>query len=170
MSLSARQLTPEEVEAFGREIDAIRQGVVDDLGTEDVEHIRRVIGISRASEVVGRALLTFGISPISFALGTGALATSKILENMEIGHNVMHGQYDWTRDPELDGQAYEWDIACDASDWRHHHNFEHHTFTNVLGVDRDIGYGLLRVTADQPWHPIHLAQPISALWLAALFQ
>ena len=24
---------------------------------------------------------------------------SKILENMEIGHNVMHGQWDWMNDP-----------------------------------------------------------------------
>ncbi|NIB33044.1 hypothetical protein HBB16_17035 [Pseudonocardia sp. MCCB 268] len=27
------------------------------------------------------------------------LSIAKILENMEIGHNVMHGQWDWMRDP-----------------------------------------------------------------------
>jgi NADPH-dependent stearoyl-CoA 9-desaturase len=60
--------------------------------------------------------------------------------------------------------------VCAASDWRHSHNYEHHTFTNVLGQDRDIGYGLLRVTPEQPWNATHLFQPISAAVLALLFQ
>ncbi len=83
---------------------------------------------------------------MGFGLGVAALATSKILENMEVGHNVMHGQYDWTRDPALDARTYEWDTACTGDDWRHSHNYEHHTFTNVLGRDRDVGYGFLRVS------------------------
>jgi linoleoyl-CoA desaturase len=115
-------------------------------------------------------LLHFGLGPVSFAAGVAALAASKILENMEIGHNVMHGQYDWTNHPELDSHAYDWDLVCAASDWRHSHNYEHHTFTNVLGRDRDIGYGLLRMTPEQPWNVTYLFQPISAAMLALLFQ
>src|SRR4029078_391316 len=57
-----------------------------------------------------------------------------------------------------------------ASDWRHSHNYEHHTFTNIVGKDRDVGYGLLRVTPEQSWHPAYLFQPISAAMLALLFQ
>ena len=89
---------------------------------------------------------------------------------MEVGHNVMHGQYDWTGNPELDGKRYEWDTACTGEDWRHSHNYEHHTFTNVLGRDRDVGYGVLRVTAAQRWHARHLLQPIYAAVLALFFQ
>jgi linoleoyl-CoA desaturase len=99
-----------------------------------------------------------------------ALALAKILENMEIGHNVMHGQYDWTRDPTLDSRSYEWDMACTGDDWRRSHNDEHHTFTNILGQDRDLGYGWLRVCPEQPWRPHQLVQPLVALGLAVAFE
>jgi linoleoyl-CoA desaturase len=167
---TSRELNADELEAFGRELDAIRADVIADLGERDVEHIRNMIRVAQYSELAGRGLLHFGIGPLSFLAGTGALATSKILENMEIGHNIMHGQYDWTGDPELDGNSYEWDIACTGDNWRHYHNYEHHTFTNILGKDRDIGYGAIRVSAEQPWHPGYLVQPVGALVLASLFQ
>jgi linoleoyl-CoA desaturase len=167
---ASRTLAPEELEAFGRELDAIRQEVVSDLGPRDVRHIRRVIRAVRAAELTGRVLLQVGIDPVSFAVGAAALSAAKILENMEVGHNVMHGQYDWTRDPELYGRSYEWDHVCTGDDWRHSHNYEHHTFTNILGKDRDLGYGMLRVDAAQTWHPAALAQPLGALLLAVLFQ
>lgn len=166
----SRELTPEEAAAFGAELDALRAEVAADLGQRDLDHIRSMIRAARYGEVGGRALLHLGFGPVSFALGTGALALSKVLENMEIGHNVMHGQYDWTGDPALDGNTYEWDIVCAGDNWRHYHNFEHHTFTNILGRDRDIGYGAVRVSAEQRWRPWHLTQPVGALVLAALFQ
>ncbi|MEJ7602148.1 MAG: acyl-CoA desaturase [Kofleriaceae bacterium] len=165
-----RSLSPDQLQAFGRELDALRHDVVAERGQADVDHIRRMIRLVRYSEAGGRALLHFGIGPLSFVLGTSALAAAKILENMEVGHNVMHGQYDWTGDPALDSQTYEWDIVCTGDDWRHSHNYEHHTFTNILGRDRDLGYGLLRVSEAQRWHPRHLTQPIAAVVLALLFQ
>jgi linoleoyl-CoA desaturase len=168
--MSPRNLTPEETESFGRELDALRQEVIADLGQRDVDHIRSMIRLVRYTELGGRTLLHLGLGPVSFGLGVAALATSKIFENMEVGHNVMHGQYDWTRDPALDSAAYEWDTACTSADWRHSHNYEHHTFTNVLGRDRDVGYRLLRVTDEQPWHPGYLVQPVSAAVLAFFFQ
>ncbi len=163
-------LTPTQIDAIGAELDAVRANVVADLGERDVQHIREMIRVASYSEAAGRLLLHFGFGPFSFVAGTGALALSKILENMEIGHNVMHGQYDWTGDPDLDGNAYEWDIVCAGENWRHYHNFEHHTFTNILGKDRDIGYGAIRVSEEQQWYPWHLTQPINSLVLAALFQ
>ncbi|HEY3805205.1 MAG TPA: acyl-CoA desaturase [Kofleriaceae bacterium] len=163
-------LTDTEADAFGRELDALRLATFAKLGQDDVDHIRRVIRLVRYSEAGGRALLHFGLGPLTFVLGTSALGAAKILENMEVGHNVMHGQYDWTGDPELDGKRYEWDTACTGEDWRHSHNYEHHTFTNVLGCDRDVGYGVLRVTPAQHWHARHLLQPIYAAVLALFFQ
>ncbi|HKE20673.1 MAG TPA: acyl-CoA desaturase [Kofleriaceae bacterium] len=166
----SRILTREEEDDFGRELDALRLDVIADLGERDVAHIRRMIRRAHRAEAAGRLLLHAGLGPASFAAGTGALALAKILENMEIGHNVMHGQYDWTGDPALDSRTYEWDLACTGDHWRHSHNVEHHTFTNILGVDRDIGYGLLRVCAEQPWRSSHLAQPLAAIALALHFQ
>ncbi|MEL6177875.1 MAG: acyl-CoA desaturase [Myxococcota bacterium] len=163
-------LTAEEVEAFGAELDAIRQRTLDDLGERDLAHIHQMIRTARYSEALGRLLLHVGRGPVSFAVGTAALALSKVLENMEIGHNIMHGQYNWTGDPELQGQTYEWDNVCAGDNWRHFHNYEHHTYTNILGKDRDIGYTAIRVSSDQPWSPGHLVQPVGALVLAALFQ
>ncbi len=170
MTSVSRTLSFEETEAFGREMEALRLDVQHDLGERDVAHMRGVIRFTRQAEAGGRALLHFGLDPLSFAAGVTALSVSKILENMEIGHNVMHGQYDWTRDPELAARDYDWDNVCAAGDWRHSHNFEHHTFTNVLGKDRDVGYALLRVTPEQPWNFTHLVQPLSAAALALLFQ
>jgi fatty acid desaturase len=46
----------------------------------------------------------------------------------------------------------------------------HHTHTNVLGKDRDIGYGILRMSDDQPWRPRDLGNPVYATLLALLFQ
>jgi fatty acid desaturase len=169
MTTPSRILTRSEADAFGRELDALRAEVRADLGQRDVDHIRAVIRTAHRAEAAGRLLLHFGIGPISFVLGSGALGLAKILDNMEIGHNLMHGQYDWTRDPALDS-SYEWDTSCTAADWRHYHNFEHHTFTNILGKDRDVGYGFLRVSPEQRWYPRHLSQPIVATFLAMNFQ
>jgi len=163
-------LTQAEADAFGAELDALRNEVLADLGERDAAHIRRVVRLSRGSAIAGRSLLMFGFDPLSWTLGVGALTIAKILENMEIGHNVMHGQYDWMNDPTLDSQTYEWDIVCDSGSWRHYHNYEHHTFTNIVGRDRDVGYGLLRISPEQYWHPKHLVQPISNVMLSALFQ
>ena len=167
---ASRPLTREEADALGRELDELRREVSASLGQPDVDHIRAVIRAARWAGAGGRVLLHAGLGPLSFAAGVAALATSKVLENMEVGHNVMHGQYDWTGDPELDSRTYDWDIVCPGDDWRHSHNYEHHTFTNVLGKDRDVGYALLRVSGAQPWHPLYLVQPVSALVLAFIFQ
>jgi len=170
MITKSRTLTAEETEAFGQELDALRKETLADLGQRDVDHMKATIRLCRRTEGAGRALLHFGLDPVTFAVGTASLAVSKILDNMEIGHNVMHGQYDFARDPELASHDFEWDIACPSSDWRHSHNYEHHTFTNVLGLDRDIGYAFLRVVDEQPWHVSHLAQPLTASVLALFFQ
>jgi len=107
--------------------------------------------------------------PGAVAGGT-VLGLAKILENMEIGHNVMHGQWDWMNDPEIHSSNWEWDTAQPAEQWKHSHNYVHHQFTNVLGHDNDVGYGILRVAREQKWTPISLAQPVYNALLAGLFQ
>lgn len=165
-----RVLTPDEIEAFGARMDAIREAARRELGARDAEHIRSMIRLQRRAEIAGRALLFAGILPPAWVAGTALLSLSKILENMEIGHNVMHGQYEFLGDPTLRGRDYEWDTACPGDQWRHSHNVVHHTYTNVVGKDRDVGYGILRVTDQQPWNPGYLLQPLHAIALMLFFQ
>ena len=174
-----RQLNAAELESFGAELDAVRARTVASLGQRDVDYIRSVAAAVRWIGLAGRLLLMVGaiagafvaalLWPLCIA-GTLLLALSKILENMELGHNVMHGQYDWTGDPQLDGRTYEWDIAGTSDNWRKTHNFQHHTWTNVRGLDDDIGYGLLRLFPEQRWKPFHLIQPAIAVVFAVLFE
>ncbi|MEA2208337.1 MAG: NADPH-dependent stearoyl-CoA 9-desaturase, partial [Solirubrobacteraceae bacterium] len=98
------------------------------------------------------------------------LSLAKILENMEIGHNVMHGQWDWMNDPDINSQNWDWDTASPADAWRHSHNYEHHTFTNIRGKDRDLGYEIMRIDPHQKWHPLYLAQPLYNLLLMGFFE
>jgi fatty acid desaturase len=170
MSTPAPSLTPEQLEAFGQELDAIRARVVADLGERDADYINKVIRTQRGLEVAGRALLALGFLPPAWIGGTAALSLSKILDNMEIGHNVMHGQYDWMKDPRLNGKTFEWDTACPGDQWRHSHNYMHHTHTNIVGKDRDIGYGILRMSEEERWHPYYLGNPLYATLLAIFFQ
>jgi fatty acid desaturase len=170
MSSTAPTLTPEQLAAFGQELDAIRARVVADLGERDSGYINRVIRTQRGLELAGRGLLFVGFLPPAWIGGTAALSLSKILDNMEIGHNVMHGQYDWMKDPRLNGKTFEWDTACPGDQWRHSHNYMHHTHTNIIGKDRDIGYGILRMSEDEHWHPYYLGNPLYAALLAIFFQ
>ncbi len=163
-------LTDTQVEELGHELDAIKARLVDSLGADDREYIYNVVKAQRAFEVGGRAALMLSALPPFWLLGTAALSISKILDNMEIGHNVMHGQYDWMRDPALNSKKFEWDTACPADQWRHSHNYMHHTFTNIVDKDRDIGYGILRMDESQKWNPYYLGNPLWAFLLMTFFQ
>jgi fatty acid desaturase len=160
-------LSPEQLEAFGNELDAIRQRIIGELGEEDAAYIRGIVKRQRQLEVAGRALMYL---PPAWPLAVAALSVSKILDNMEIGHNVMHGQYDWMGDPGLNSRMYEWDNVCPSDQWKYSHNYIHHTFTNILGKDRDIGYGILRMDEDQKWHPYYLGNPVYAFLLMVFFE
>ena len=163
-------LDAEEIAAFGAEMDRLRTQILAARGTADAEYVRRVIRLQRRLEAAGRLALFAGILPPAWVAGTTMLATAKILENMEIGHNVMHGQWDWMNDPDIHSTTWEWDNTCPSEQWKHTHNQIHHVWTNVLYKDRDVGYGLLRISPDQRWHPVYLAQPVYAAILASLFQ
>ncbi|MFA7443104.1 MAG: acyl-CoA desaturase [Lysobacteraceae bacterium] len=175
----SRALGGEELERFGAELDALRARTVATLGQRDADYIRRVVKAVRYIDVAGRALLYVGAIGGAFVnwlfwpacvLGVLLIAVGKILENMEVGHNVIHGQYDWMGDPHLNGKTYEWDIVATSENWRKTHNFRHHTYTNIRGLDDDIGYGLLRIFPEQRWRPFYLLQPLIAPLFALLFE
>jgi linoleoyl-CoA desaturase len=163
-------LTPEDIEQLGVELDAIRQDVLDSRGEKDAAYIRRVIDVQRRMELGSRAVLLFSSFPPAWILGTTGLSIAKILENMEIGHNILHGQWDWMRDPKIHSTTWEWDMATPAEQWKHSHNELHHTYTNVIGKDNDLGYGIMRVDEDQPWHPFFLVQPLWNFINACFFE
>ncbi len=172
------RLNPDQLEAFGREIDQIQSDIRATLGEHDRAYILRMIKTQRMAAIAGRAaiflslpLMPTGI-PFLIVFGGGAftLGIAKILENMEIGHNVIHGQWDWMNDPAIHSSTWEWDNVCPAAQWKHSHNFVHHTWTNVLEKDHDVGYQIMRVTDRQEWKPAFLFQPVYNVALAALFQ
>ena len=163
-------LGPQQIEQLGKELDAIRAEILASRGASDAAYIRKVIKAQRTLEMSSRAVLLFSLFPPAWLLGTAGLTVAKILENMEIGHNVMHGQWDWMRDPKIHSQSWEWDHASPADMWKHSHNELHHTYTNVIGRDNDLGYGIMRVDEDQRWVPAYLGQPLYNFVNACLFE
>ncbi|ENJ6123786.1 fatty acid desaturase, partial [Acinetobacter baumannii] len=171
MASKSAHLTPEQIEEFGRRVEQIRQDVMQSLGEQDAKYIYKVRNFVRYTEIASRGMLMFGgwIPPV-WLLGTGLLGISKIVENMELGHNVMHGQFDWLNEPSLNGNTYDWDTIASGDDWRETHNYVHHTYTNIVGKDHDVGYGILRVSDQQKWEPRHLFNIPLALQLMFFFE
>jgi NADPH-dependent stearoyl-CoA 9-desaturase len=163
-------LSSQDVERLGEELDAIRASVVATRGERDAAYIRTVISAQRKLELGSRAVLLVSMFPPAWILGTAGLALAKIIENMEVGHNVMHGQWDWMRDPKIHSTTWEWDNASPSEQWKHSHNELHHTYTNVVGKDNDLGYGIMRVDEDQRWVPLYLAQPLWNFLNACFFE
>jgi NADPH-dependent stearoyl-CoA 9-desaturase len=163
-------LTTEQIEASGREFQELHDEVFADLGDRDARYIRGIIRLQRNLALAGRGMLLFSLFPPAWLAGTATLSLAKILENMEIGHNVMHGQWDWMNDPDINSASWDWDTASTAEAWKHSHNYIHHTFTNIRGKDKDLGYEIMRIDPEQPWHPVYLLQPLYNLLLMAFFE
>lgn len=153
-------LTPQQINGFQKELDELRQSIEAKIGKEDIDHIQNMIEIKRYLELSGRLLIHFSLEPVSWALGVASLSASHILENMEIGHNVIHGQYDFMEDSEINSNNYEWTMTGTAKNWKRAHNHHHHAYTNVIGKDTDYGFGMFRLSDEVKWKPIHLLQPI----------
>lgn len=183
-------LTPEILDAFGAEVEAVKQHALADRGERDARYIKKIVQIHHILTICSRISIfasllflpaeLFGFSialglaswPLFWLLAAGGsigLGIAKILDNMEIGHNIIHGQYDWMGDPRFHSRHYDWDTNCPGDQWANSHNYEHHTYTNILDKDRDIGYGILRMDPAQKWHPAYLANPIFATLLMLLF-
>jgi len=164
------RLTSEQLDQLAREFDAIHDEVKAELGDRDRRYIVSMIETHRRMVVLGRILLFASRYRPAWLAGTTLLSLAKILENMEIGHNVMHGQWDWMNDPQINSSTWDWDSASTPEAWKHSHNYVHHTYTNIRGKDRDLGYEIMRIDPHQRWHPVYLAQPFYNLVLAAFFE
>lgn len=167
----SKHLNPEQIAEFGRRVEEIRREVMANIGEQDAKYIYKIRNFVRYSEIASRGMLMFGgwIPPV-WVVGTGLLSISKIVENMELGHNVMHGQFDWLNDPSLNGANYDWDTMSSGDDWKYTHNYMHHTYTNIVGKDHDVGYGLLRVSESQKWEPRFLLNIPLAIQLMVFFE
>ena len=167
----SKHLSAEQVAEFGQQVERIRREIMDSIGEQDAQYIYKIRNFVRYSEIASRGLLMFGgWMPPVWLLGTGLLGLSKIVENMELGHNIMHGQFDWLNDPNLNGAAYDWDTMSTGDDWKYTHNYIHHTYTNIVGKDHDVGYGLLRISDLQKWEPRFLLNLPLTLQLMLFFE
>lgn len=161
----------ETLAEFQQDIDQIRDETMAKVGLEDADYIRKVVRAQRLLDLGGRIVMVAGFYHwIWFVVGAVMLGIAKIINNMEIGHNIIHGQYDFMNDPHLNGRSFEWDNACDGQSWRRTHNFDHHTYTNVIGKDRDFGYELLRLSDDIPWKKRFKNQFLAYIGLTLFFQ
>jgi len=168
-SMKKPELTSQQINDFQKELDELRHSIEAKIGKEDTDYIKNIIEIQRYLEISGRLLIHFSLEPVSWAFGVASLSASHILENMEIGHNVIHGQYDFMKDDKFNSD-YEWTMTGTAKNWKQAHNHHHHAYTNVVGKDTDYGFGLFRVSEDIKWKPTHLLQPILNPISAMLFE
>jgi fatty acid desaturase len=164
------RLSDEQIEQLGKEFDAIHDQVFGELGERDAKYIHSMIEMHRRLVVAARVVLLFSRYKPAWVAGATMLSLANILENMEIGHNVMHGQWDWMNDPQIHSSTWDWDTASTKEAWQHSHNYIHHTYTNIRGKDKDLGYEIMRIDPHQPWHPVYLLQPLYNLLLMAFFE
>ena len=163
-------LSAEQIEQLGEEFDAIHDEVYGDLGERDRAYITNIIAMHRRIVVFARVMMLASRYKPAWIAGTASLSAAKILENMEIGHNVMHGQWDWMNDPKIHSSTWDWDTASTKEAWKHSHNYIHHTYTNIRGKDKDLGYEIMRIDPHQKWHPVYLLQPAYNALLMLLFE
>src|SRR5688572_23380759 len=122
-------LSADQLDEIGRELAAIHDEVFAELGDRDRRYIVSMIEMHRRLVVLSRMVLLFSRAKPAWVAGTATLSLAKILENMEIGHNVMHGQWDWMNDPQINSSTWDWDSASTPEAWNHSHNYVHHTTT-----------------------------------------
>lgn len=158
----------ERLKSFATELNAVYKSVRDEMGEEDVAHLRKLNRLSRTSEVVGRALLHFSFEPIGFTAGVVALWVYKQLQATEIGHPVLHGCYDHLLDASdpLHSTNYTWEVPIDEEAWDRGHNRSHHPYTNVVGKDCDVRFGPVRLNDRVPHTTAHYFQvPVTLFWI-----
>ena len=90
-----------------------------------------------------------------------------------IGFNVMHegGHQTFSRHPWINTvSAYALNVlGGTAYYWKIKHNVNHHTYTNIEGLDSDIDVKpFMRLHEDQPWHRYHRFQHVYGILLYAI--
>ena len=141
------------------------------LGEADARYIHRVIAAQRGLEVGGRGALLFSLFPPAWLLGTARAGRGQ-----DPGQHGDRAQRP-ARPVGLDARPARstrrpgsGTTPAPAASWKKSHNYEHHTFTNVRGKDRDLGYAVMRITPEQEWKPVDLLQPLTNLGLSLIFE
>lgn len=153
--------------------ESIRKKHLNNLGSEDVRYITRLRRFSRIFEITGRALIWLMPAPLAL-LGVPFLFLHRNIESIEIGHNVLHGQYDsFPEIPQFHTQNFRWKAPVDETSWRIEHNGIHHVYTNVEEKDPDLAHGFLRTNAGVPhtvWHYFQLPIYLFFVYPAMLYR
>jgi hypothetical protein len=82
------RVDPEEL---GRALDAIRTDIEESRGERDARYVRSTIQLQRGLVAGGRIALLASRNKVAWIAGTALLAIAKIIENLELGHNITHG-------------------------------------------------------------------------------
>lgn len=145
-------------EEIHQAFENIKQKYRADLGEKDVRYIKKIRRNSRIFEVIGRSLIHVLPGPLAL-LGVPFLFLHRNLEAIEIGHNVLHGQYDCFEEiPQFHANNFRWKAPVDETSWRQEHNAVHHVHTNVYEKDPDLNHGFLRVNSKIPHTKLHYFQ------------
>ena len=139
-------LSVADLEALAADLEAIRSDVDDSLGAKDRAYIRRTIAFQRGLEIASRLVIGLGKGKVGWVLGTTALAVAKSIENMELGHNIAHGQWDWMNDPEIHSSTWEWDMVAHRRSGATPTTTATTSSPTLIGMDDDLGFGVMRVS------------------------
>ncbi|MEK7434684.1 MAG: acyl-CoA desaturase [Cyanobacteriota bacterium] len=146
-------------EQISKAFDDIKERYRSQLGQKDIDYIKGIRKKSRIFEFIGRSFIWFGFDPFSFSFGILFLFLHRNLEAVELGHNILHGQYDYFPEiPQFHSRNFKWKAPIDEEGWRREHNDMHHIHTNVYAKDPDLTHGILRTNDRLPWNKFHLIQ------------
>lgn len=88
---------------------------------------------------------------------------------MSVMHDAIHGSFSSNS---IVNKIFRFScelLGANSFNWKVQHNFLHHTFTNIAGLDEDISEkAILRLEPSGPWYKIHKFQHIYALPLYSL--
>ena len=160
----------EKFAAFAGELDELHGNVKARLGKKDVAYIKKVERVARLAEIVGRFLIHVSMDPLTWSAGVFTLSLHNQLHATEIGHSALHGCWDGLKGAELFySESFKWKTPVDEASWKREHNILHHQYTNILGKDPDLSYGMIRADFKVPWIPYHLIQVSQFFWTAPIF-
>ena len=166
-----------DVDAFARDLDALRNELRAQLGPEDYQHLRKMLRWSSACTAAGYATAWIAPNPVSAAL----LGLGQFTRWLPSAHHILHGAFDkipgvpkrhtakhfgrgWRR-------YVDWLDWFEPAGWAKHHNFTHHYRVNEAAdldnVERN-HQGLRQ--SDLPTPLRYLAFALTAgMWRVAMY-
>src|SRR5437763_14873869 len=72
------RLTPEQIEAIGKELDELHEQIKADLGDRDARYIRPMIALERRLALLGRLALIASRWPVAGLAGAGTMGRAKV--------------------------------------------------------------------------------------------